>query len=127
MAVPPPMTIYGFAHHFCPKSSGYRAETSLSCCPHGQDRPRRFSAFSRVFSPRNPLFPLGLEQRSFAFLWQTTRISLCQYLFCRGFSFSRKPIVPSARNPIVSRPWSIVSRSSRELLFVLLPPSSVLK
>ena len=127
MAVPPPMTIYGFAHHFCQKNSGYRAETSLGWCPNGQDHPSMCLAIYRFFSPRNPLFPLRLEQRSFAFLWQTTRISLCRYLFCRGSSFSRKPIVPFARNPIVSRPWSIVSGSSRELLFVLLPPSSVLK
>ena len=126
MAVPPPMTIYGFAHHFCPKNSGYRAETSVGCCPHVRTILEVFSIFSCFFAEKST-FPSPPRTAIFCISLADDTHSTLSVPLLPGVSFSRKPIVPFARNPIVSRPWSIVSRSSRELLFVLLPPSSALK
>ena len=84
--------------------------------------------FFAIFLCReNPVSSSGLRHRSVAFLFPNTGISLCRYPFCRGYSFTRKPIVTFSRNPIVSRPCSFVSRSFSEFASPSLPPSSVLK
>ena len=122
MAVPPAMTIYGVTT-VTPEREGGSGPESLHVLPPGS----RFEIGGHSFLPfffaekieflRRALASVLLH---FSLLWHAI-LFVCTS-FDGGTSVSRKPIVPFARNPIVSRPWSIVSGSSRELLFVLLPP-----
>ena len=80
--------------HYAQTGHGIGPKCSPCCCPWGLDVQRRVNFFLPFFFDEKSAPPFScLGQRSFGLLWQNTCIHLCVCIFCRGVSFSRKPIV----------------------------------